>query len=137
MVPQSSAPLLVWFLVVFMKQMKVQRLKDDKVVIQEELDERYLSGVSMMSYAILATYTEYVFASIHFDNVSFIRPSQRQLKGKSKGQQAVNKSYAGFAVGNLVHIRLEMSDASVLDIELIVAERNQRQEQKKETCKTL
>ena len=111
--------------------MKVQRLKDDKVVIQEELDEEYLLRDSMMSYSILAPYTEYVFASIHFDNVLFIWPSQRQLNGKSKGQQAVNKSYAGFVVGNLVHIKLEMSDASALDVEFIVAERNQIKEQKK------
>ena len=109
----------------------MQRLKDGKVVIQEELGEKYLSRDSMMSYSILATYTEYVVASINFDNVLFIWPSQRQLKGKSKGQQAVNKSYAGFAVGNLVHIKLEMSDASALDIELIVAERNQNKEYKR------
>ena len=90
-----------------------------------------------MSYSMLATYTGYVYASIHFDNASVIWPSQRQLKGKSKGQQGVNKSYAGFAVGNLVHTKLKMSDASALDIEFIVAERNQSNEQKKETCKTL
>eukprot|EP00973_Karenia_brevis_P044443 6154339-Karenia_brevis.AAC.1 len=39
MLPQSSAPLFVWFLHVFLEQMKVQRLKDGKVIIQEELHE--------------------------------------------------------------------------------------------------
>eukprot|EP00973_Karenia_brevis_P032355 4460053-Karenia_brevis.AAC.1 len=73
---------------------------------------------------------DYVFALIYFDNVLFVWPNQRPSKGKTKGQQSVNKSYGGFAVGNLLTIKLEMSDSSASDIELVVAERNQMKEQK-------
>eukprot|EP00973_Karenia_brevis_P027998 3855943-Karenia_brevis.AAC.1 len=91
----------------------------------------------MMSYSILATYADYVFASIYFDNVLFVWPNQTPSKGNTQGQQAVSKSYGGFAVGNLLTIKLEMSDSSALDIELIVAESNQMKEQKRKSLQDI
>ena len=54
--PQSCAPLLVWFLLVFVKQMKIQRMKDSEVVMQEEADKENITRNSTVSYSTLAKY---------------------------------------------------------------------------------
>ena len=110
--------------------MKVQRMMNTQVVTQEGLDETWLPKNSAVSYSILASYEDYVLALINFENVLFIWPTQKQVKGKSKGQQGVTKSYAGFAVGNLVQLEVQLSHATNLAIEVIVAERNFSKESK-------
>ena len=85
--PQSWAPLLVWFLLVFLKQMKIQRMKDSEVVMQEEADKEYIIANSTVSYSTLAKYEDYLFASINFDDVHFIWPTRKYFKGKVRGKR--------------------------------------------------
>ena len=85
--PQSCSPLVVWFLVVFVKQMKIQHRKDSEVVLKEEAEMEKITGGSTVSYSILAQYENYVFAAINFEDVQFIWPSRQKPKGKSKGEE--------------------------------------------------
>ena len=57
-------------------------------------------------------------------------PTQKVFKGKSKGQPQTEKSYAGLAGGNLIHISLQVEEEETLEIQLIVAERNFAKEYK-------
>ena len=51
--PQVAAPLVVWFLVVLLLEFKVKQLKEDHVLVVEELAPQWLSGNPTMSFKIL------------------------------------------------------------------------------------
>ena len=99
--------------------------------MQEEAEKDIITGRSTVSYSTLAQYEDYVVASITFEGVQFIWPTRQKPKGNRKWQEDLSKKYAGFVVGNLVHIEVRLSDATNFTIDLIVAERNFSQESKK------
>ena len=79
---------MVWFLVVYVKQMKLQRLKDSElVVMDEEADRDGLTRNSKMSCSIFAEYERYFFACVDFDDIQCIWPPRQQYKGTSKGKE--------------------------------------------------
>ena len=135
--PQSWAPLLIWFLFVFAKQMTLQRMKSSEVVMPEEAEKEYLTRTSTVSYTTPAKYENYVFASIVFDDIQFVWPTRKQHIGKSKGQEDETKRYAGFVAGSLVQIEVEVSQGPNVNIQLIVAERNFSREGSQKATKIL
>ena len=120
---QWWAPLLVWFLVVHVKQMKLQRLKDSElVVMDEEADRDGLTSNSTMSYSIVAEYEKYYFVSVDLDDIEFIWPPRQQSKGTSKGQEDdLIRKYGGFQPGNVVRLEVQVPRDSNVTMELIVA----------------
>ena len=129
--PQWWTPLVVWFLVVYVKQMKLERLKDTEVVFMtEEADASGLQRNSNMSYSIVAEYDNYIVACIDFDDIEFFWPPRAQ-HGKARSKENEDKEmrlYGGLKPGNLVQIEVRVRGGEIVTVDIVVAERNYSKE---------
>ena len=80
---------MVWFLVVYVKQMKLQRFKDTEIVnMVKEANASGLQQNSNMKYSIVADYNTYIMACIDFNHIEFLWPPRnRHGKGRNKGHE--------------------------------------------------